>query len=113
MRAAEPSDAATHGKYQPARSYTEFVYGLVCIRIGGELSFTERHVIVYGAAKCDLFRAYGFLAPRFGGRPRFKVPAAMSQSCSLQFGQRAGLPAIRLIHSWPQRRHSQIILRGI
>ena len=49
----------------------------------------------------------------FGGRPRFSVPAGMSQSCSLHFGQRAGLPSMRLTQEWAQRRHLQIMLRGI
>src|SRR4051812_20643629 len=74
MRTAEPSDAATHGKYQPLVRIRSFVYGLLCIRIGGELSFTERHVVVYGPAKCSLFRAYGFLAPGPASRSPPRCP---------------------------------------
>jgi hypothetical protein len=48
-----------------------------------------------------------------GGRPRFNFPAGMSQSCSLQLGQRAGLPSIRLTQEWVQRKQVQIILGGI
>lgn len=49
----------------------------------------------------------------FFGRPRFSLPAGMSQLCSLHFGQNAGRRSIRLTHLWPHRRQLQIMLAGI
>ena len=57
-------------------------------------------------------QAYG-LGFLFGGRPRLRVPAGVSQLVSLQRAQHFGRPAIRLIHSWPQRRHLHSMLAGI
>ena len=61
-----------------------------------------------------LFYFFAFLAAAFFfGRPIGSTPTATSQFGCLHFGQFFGLPSARLTHSWPQRRHSQIISSGI
>jgi hypothetical protein len=55
---------------------------------------------------------YHFFAFAFRGLPIRLTPAGMSQSCSLQLGQRLGLPRMRRTHSCWQRSQWQIIETG-
>jgi len=68
----------------------------------------------WGGQSVKLTYNFDFFFPAFFfGLPSFSVPTGTSQSCSLHFGQRTGLPATRLTHACPQRRQSQIMWRGI